>query len=111
MLQAARLRHPDASKQPVVCKPQHMAFTLALSLIGSGHAGEVLFIDDSVRNIEAARELGFHTVLVGHEGSDAVAHPAHVAVRRVHDLFTSMPELFRASGRTARRSRIEPALV
>ena len=50
-------------EHPVVCKPMPEAYELVLRSLGV-HASEVLFADDSVRNITAAHKLGMLTVLV-----------------------------------------------
>ncbi|GMH32723.1 hypothetical protein BSKO_00557 [Bryopsis sp. KO-2023] len=50
----------------VVCKPNPLAFELALEQVNAT-AGKVLFLDDSVRNIKAAQDMGIPSVLV-HQG-------------------------------------------
>ncbi len=46
------------------CKPQPGAFATALKLSGESDPSQVLVIDDAPRNLQAARSLGFNTILV-----------------------------------------------
>jgi putative hydrolase of the HAD superfamily len=46
------------------CKPMPAAFQTALRLLGEDDPARVLFADDTVRNLVAARQLGMVTVLV-----------------------------------------------
>jgi pyrimidine and pyridine-specific 5'-nucleotidase len=75
----------------VLCKPTADAFRKAMAVAGFTNASEVLFIDDSRRNIKGARELGIFTVLVG---ATEPADGADVVVETLHDLMHKMPELF-----------------
>ena len=57
-----------------------------------------VFLDDSPRNIEAAREMGWRSVLVGLRGRDcgrrvSSEHAEH-DINRIHDLPSVLPELF-----------------
>mmetsp|Transcript_33467 Transcript_33467/g.85503 ORF Transcript_33467/g.85503 Transcript_33467/m.85503 type:complete len:251 (+) Transcript_33467:180-932(+) len=52
-------------KAPVICKPSHKAFDLALEEIGATPCSTI-FLDDSVRNVTSAQELGLEAVLVKH---------------------------------------------
>jgi len=54
------------------CKPQPEAFQLALTLAGESLPQNCLVVDDSPRNLKAAGELGFRTVLVGKPAQDGV---------------------------------------
>lgn len=56
----ARLTDVIASGREGVMKPDPAIFELACARFGRA-ADELLFVDDSARNIEAARRLGFHT--------------------------------------------------
>ncbi len=47
------------------CKPMPEAYQAALRLSGETHPEQCVFIDDSPRNLAAARALGFFTVQVG----------------------------------------------
>jgi hypothetical protein len=50
-------------QQPVLCKPNKQCFQLVLDQIGAA-AQSTIFIDDSVRNVAAAHEMGVFSVLV-----------------------------------------------
>jgi pyrimidine 5'-nucleotidase len=69
------------------CKPQPEAFEKALHLMGKPDPARCLVVDDSLRNIQTAREMGFNTILVGsHNGSANAAH-AHL------DTIMDLPQL------------------
>jgi len=56
------------------CKPQPEAFHRALEILGNPSPDRCVVIEDSVRNVNAAQQLGFHTILVGSpNGSDVSA--------------------------------------
>ena len=57
------------------CKPQTEAFNIALRLSGESDGSRCILIDDSVSNLETARQLGFHTVYAGPENKAPPAHP------------------------------------
>ena len=76
----------------VVCKPQRLAFDLALEAAGCAEASRAVFMDDSRRNIEAAGAAGLRTVFVG---STDKCPGADVAVTSLHELPGVAPELFR----------------
>ena len=75
----------------VVCKPQRLAFDLALEAAGCTDAGRAVFMDDSRRNIEAASAAGIRTVFVG---SSDKCPGADLAVTSLHELPGVAPELF-----------------
>ena len=51
------------------CKPMPEAFQLALNILGNPDPSTCVVIEDSLRNIDAARNMGFRTILVGrHNG-------------------------------------------
>jgi pyrimidine 5'-nucleotidase len=57
------------------CKPQSEAFEKALHLLGNPDPARCVVVEDSDRNIQTAREMGFNTILVGsHNGNAQVAH-------------------------------------
>lgn len=55
--------------KPVVCKPSHAAFRLALQAAGGYEPEEAVFFDDSTRNITSAKRMGIYSVLVGRRGA------------------------------------------
>lgn len=62
-----------------VHKPEPEAFVLAAELLGVA-PGEVLFVDDKLENVEAARGVGMRALLIDHAGQapKAVHHLADV---------------------------------
>lgn len=73
------------------CKPHAEAYRRAMQASGETDPGACVFFDDSTRNLEPARKLGFTTVLVGSEQ----AHPAAVlSISNLLDLPQAMPELW-----------------
>lgn len=60
------------------CKPQPEAFRLALDILGNPDPARCVMIDDSQRNVDAARELGFHTILVGNHNGSRIAADARL---------------------------------
>lgn len=81
-------------EHPVLCKPTHSVYQLALEEMGF-QAHEVLFFDDSRRNIQAAHEVGLMTCLVG---TDQLAAGADLAIVNMHHLPDTMPELLDQPG-------------
>ncbi|XP_027336582.1 suppressor of disruption of TFIIS-like [Abrus precatorius] len=85
---------PDPSavlpKTPILCKPSQHAIELTLE-IANLNPQRTLFFDDSVRNIQAGKRVGLHTVLVGRsqrvKGSD-------YAIESIHNLREAVPELW-----------------
>jgi pyrimidine 5'-nucleotidase len=62
------------------------------------HPESCLFFDDSIKNIEAARNIGWRSVLVGTVGRDCgttitTEHAEH-EIERIHHLRHVLPELF-----------------
>jgi len=56
-----------------VNKPDRRAYTRACELIGA-RPDECIFLEDSIRNLVPARELGMRTVLVGSGPADGIDH-------------------------------------
>mgnify|MGYP001807047104 CR=1 FL=1 len=52
-----------SKQQPVLCKPNKQCFQLVLDQVGASPSSTI-FIDDSVRNVAAAHEMGIFSVLV-----------------------------------------------
>lgn len=65
---AAKAARIVTNGAPVVCKPNHQAFELALAAAGAV-AQSTLFFDDSLRNIAAGKAVGMNTVLVRKDGA------------------------------------------
>lgn len=62
-------------------KPDRRAYIQVLKALGAT-GGECLIVDDSIRNLEPAKELGMTTVLVGDDGAGCV----DFAIARMTDL-------------------------
>jgi len=60
--------------KPAICKPNRMAFEIALSQAGGASAATTAFFDDSTRNIASAHHIGLFSVLVGRTGVDCASH-------------------------------------
>ncbi len=70
------------------CKPMPESFEIALRMAGGIAASDCVFIDDSPRNLSAARELGFITIQVGNPKLNLL-HPAadaHACITRLAEL-------------------------
>ena len=46
------------------CKPEKGAFTKVLEAVGDPHPSECIMVEDSMKNIRVAKELGMYTVLI-----------------------------------------------
>uniref|UniRef100_A0A2P2IQ64 Uncharacterized protein n=1 Tax=Rhizophora mucronata TaxID=61149 RepID=A0A2P2IQ64_RHIMU len=79
-------------KTPIVCKPSEAAIELALKLANI-NPQKTLFFEDSVRNIQAGKRLGLHTVLVG---TSHRVRGADYALESIHNLREALPELWEA---------------
>ncbi|KAK8561779.1 hypothetical protein V6N13_149071 [Hibiscus sabdariffa] len=81
---------PTLPKTPIVCKPQESAIELALK-IAKINPQRTLFFEDSVRNIQAGKRVGLHTVLVG---SSQRPKGADYALESIHNMKQALPELW-----------------
>jgi len=57
------------------CKPHKGAFEKAFALANNPKADESLFVDDRVGNLDTAKTLGLHTLLVSAKHMDGCDHP------------------------------------
>jgi putative hydrolase of the HAD superfamily len=78
------------------CKPNPMAYSIALTMARESDPGRCVYLDDSIRNLTPAYDMGWHTVLVGGEWPSPVAHHS---ISRPHELKEVMPELWSNNGR------------
>ncbi|KAK7259968.1 hypothetical protein RIF29_25613 [Crotalaria pallida] len=76
-------------KTPIICKPSENAIELALK-IANLNPQRTLFFEDSVRNIQAGKRVGLHTVLVG---TSRRVKGADYALESIHNLKEAVPEL------------------
>ncbi|CAL9765093.1 unnamed protein product [Musa acuminata subsp. burmannicoides] len=85
---------PDAGvalpRTPVLCKPSPDAMERALS-IANIDPHRTVFFDDSVRNIQAGKRIGLHTVLVGTRHR---VKGADHALESIHNMREALPELW-----------------
>ncbi|KAK7395274.1 hypothetical protein VNO78_15825 [Psophocarpus tetragonolobus] len=77
-------------KTPIICKPSEHAIELALK-IANLNPQKTLFFEDSVRNIQAGKRVGLHTVLVG---KSQRIKGADYALESIHNLREAVPELW-----------------
>jgi len=81
-------------------KHSDTAFRAAMAFAKIGNAASCVLIDDSVKNIQAAKRQGWQTVLVGMTSRDTgkpISCPeADYHIPRVHDLPNAMPRLFKS---------------
>ncbi|KAJ7950294.1 Haloacid dehalogenase-like hydrolase [Quillaja saponaria] len=83
-------------KTPIICKPSEAAIEQALK-IANIDPERTLFFEDSVRNTQAGKRVGLHTVLVG---TSQRVEGADYALESIHNLREALPELWEA-GRKA----------
>ncbi|XP_059647077.1 uncharacterized protein C24B11.05-like [Cornus florida] len=79
-------------KTPIVCKPSEDAIEQALKMANI-NPHKALFFDDSVRNIQAGKRVGLHTVLVG---TSQRTKGADYALESIHNFREALPELWEA---------------
>lgn len=65
------------------CKPDPLAFSIALEKAGNPDPSRCLFIDDRVPNLDAAKALGMYTVQVDPTGR---AVDGHLVIKKLSDL-------------------------
>ena len=73
------------------CKPMSEAFQIALGKLGNPHPHEILMIDDNIRNIEMADNLGFKTIWVNDQSESD--NGKIIALDKLEDLLNKYPEL------------------
>ncbi|XP_057418489.1 uncharacterized protein LOC130712687 [Lotus japonicus] len=80
----------DLPNTPIISKPSQKAIELALK-IANLNPHRTLFFEDSVRNIQAGKRTGLHTVLVG---TSQRVKGADYALESIHNLSEALPELW-----------------
>ncbi|KAF7817374.1 ripening-related-like protein [Senna tora] len=73
-----------------LCKPQEAAFQVALNKANID-PNKTLFFDDSIRNIQAAKRVGLHTVLVG---TSVQSEGVDFALESIHNMKEALPQLW-----------------
>ncbi|KAG2498928.1 hypothetical protein HYH03_003118 [Edaphochlamys debaryana] len=83
----------------VLCKPDPRTYTVVCELLGVA-AHDVLFFDDSIRNVASAHSLGMMTVLVGvpPEKSGTRGEGYDLALPTLHQLPDALPALLDQPG-------------
>lgn len=79
-----------------VTKPDPKCFRAAMDIAGVVDPKTCIFMDDSVRNIKTAKQLGWHAVLVGTTGRNGESldcPEADAAIAEIGDLLKAIPEL------------------
>uniref|UniRef100_A0A0E0KBW9 Uncharacterized protein n=1 Tax=Oryza punctata TaxID=4537 RepID=A0A0E0KBW9_ORYPU len=80
----------ELPRTPVLCKPNVDAMEEALR-IANVNPHKAIFFDDSVRNIQAGKRIGLHTVLVG---TPQRVKGADHALESIHNIREALPELW-----------------
>lgn len=80
----------DLPRTPILCKPSEPAIEQALK-IANIDPQKTIFFDDSVRNIQAGKSVGLHTVLVG---TSQRTKGADFALESIHNVKEALPELW-----------------
>mmetsp|Transcript_43592 Transcript_43592/g.105706 ORF Transcript_43592/g.105706 Transcript_43592/m.105706 type:complete len:492 (-) Transcript_43592:375-1850(-) len=74
------------------------SFHAAMKIADIDDPESCVFFDDNVKNIKAAREIGWRSILVGKIGRDCgkpiSSDNAELEVERIHDIADVLPELF-----------------
>jgi len=88
------------------------AFQAAMRIAGVDEPEACIFLDDSVKNIEAARRIGWRSILVGRIGRDcgtriSSEHSEH-EIDRIHEFRNIYPELFEKESRMHRSTSFKP---
>ncbi|KAF3540274.1 hypothetical protein F2Q69_00018271, partial [Brassica cretica] len=84
-------------KTPIVCKPSESAIEKALE-IANIDPNRTLFFEDSVRNVQAGKRVGLHTVLVG---SPNKVKGADCALENIHNMKEALPELWESDRKSS----------
>jgi putative hydrolase of the HAD superfamily len=79
------------------CKPEKETYLRALKIAGTDNPSRCVILDDSVRNLVPARELGFTTVLVHNHTSNLIPsqdHTVDYVIDHPRALREILPELW-----------------
>ena len=74
-----------------LCKPEIESYQRALALAKEKKPENCILLDDSLRNLVPAKDLGFTTVLVGSNGSNPAVD---YTIDSIHELPQSLPDLW-----------------
>lgn len=81
----------DVTAIGFLCKPEVEAYQRALTLANVDNPENSVLLDDSIRNLIPAKDLGFTTILVGSNGSNPAVD---YVIKSIHDLPQAMPALW-----------------
>jgi pyrimidine 5'-nucleotidase len=88
----------DVKRCNLETKHSRHSFDEAMKIARVDDPEQCIFLDDSVTNIKAAREIGWRSVLVGKVGRDCgkpiSSDHAELEIDRIHEIATVLPELF-----------------
>jgi pyrimidine 5'-nucleotidase len=88
----------DVKRCDLETKHSRHSFQAAMKIAQVDDPEACVFLDDSLTNIRAAREIGWRSVLVGKVGRDCgkpmSSENAELEVDRIHDIVHVLPELF-----------------
>lgn len=88
----------DVKSCNLATKHSTESFEAAMRIAGVTNPESCVFLDDSTKNIEAAREVGWRAFLVGRIGRDCgkpiTSEHAEHEIDRIHDLPMILPEIF-----------------
>lgn len=73
------------------CKPEPQAYQIALEIAQATDPQRCIYLDDSLRNLTVARQMGFFTIFVGQEGETP---QVDLCLRQVKELRQKMPALW-----------------
>ena len=74
-----------------LCKPEIESYQRALTLTNEDKPENCILLDDSIRNLTPAKDLGFTTVLVGSNGSNPAVD---YTINSIHELPQTLPDLW-----------------
>lgn len=88
----------DVKRCDLETKHSVHSFHAAMKIANVDDPESCVFFDDSIKNIQAARQIGWRSVLVGKIGRDCgtqiSSDDAELEVERIHDIKEVLPELF-----------------
>lgn len=91
----------DCKRCDLETKHSPHSFRIAMDVAGVDDPERCIFLDDSVKNIHAARQIGWRSILVGTIGRDCgqpiSSEHAELEIDRIHEVRTVLPELFAES--------------
>jgi len=88
----------DVKSCNLVTKHSKEAFEAAMCIAGVDDPESCIFLDDSIKNIAAARDMGWRSILVGRverdSGKTISSEYAEHEIDRIHEMPDVLPELF-----------------